>query len=133
MRAAAFTPGLVAGVCVIYAKSVLLAALTLFVSTFATSTIFTLVIAVAVYLIGHLQATAREYWMSGASPSPVARLFLALVSLVFPDLQLFNLVDDIVAGNAIAAGLLVRTLAMGGVYVAVYLALAATVFARKEL
>jgi ABC-type transport system involved in multi-copper enzyme maturation permease subunit len=133
VRAAAFTPGLLAGVLVIYAKAALLSALTLFVSTFASSTIFTIVIVVAVYLIGHMQATAREYWLSGAAPSPWARVLLALVSLVFPDLQLFNLVDDLVAGNALPAALFAKTLAMGGVYVAVYLALAGLVFSKKEL
>ena len=133
VRAAAFTPGLASGFVIVYLKAALLAALTLFVSTFATSTIFTVVIATAVYFIGHLQGTAREYWLSGAAPSPISRIFLALVSLVFPDLQLFNLVDDIVAGTAVPAGLFLRTVGMGVVYVSVYLLLAQLVFARKEL
>jgi ABC-type transport system involved in multi-copper enzyme maturation, permease component len=45
-------------------QSVLLTALTLFVSTFATSTIFTIVVMVFIYFIGHLEATAREYWLT---------------------------------------------------------------------
>jgi hypothetical protein len=53
--------------------------------------------------------------------------------LLFPDLQLFNLTDDVVAGNAVPLTLLFRTTALGSFYVAFYLACAWAVFFRKEL
>ena len=58
---------LLPGIGIIYVKACLLAALTLFISTFATTTIFTTVVMVFVYFIGHLQATAREYWLQANS------------------------------------------------------------------
>ena len=133
LRAAAFNWNLVPGVVIVFLKAALLSALTLFISTFATSGLFTVIIAAAVYFIGHLQATAREYWLGSMDISWLTRGFLALVSLVFPDLQLFNLVDDIVAGNEIAGGLFARTGGLGVLYVAVYFLLAYFVFAKKEL
>ena len=105
VRASAFNANLFSGIAIIYVKACLLAALTLFVSTFATTTIFTTVVMVFVYFIGHLQATAREYWLQTNSAGWITKIFLAFVALLFPDLQLFNLVDDIVAGNAIPLAL----------------------------
>jgi hypothetical protein len=133
IRAAAFNANLSAGLVVIYAKSCLLAALTLFISTFASSTIFTIIVMAFVYFIGHLQAIAREYWLQTNAGSWSTKTFLALVAFIFPDLQSFNLTDDIVAGSAIPFSLLLKTVAMGLFYCAFYLALAWGVFFRKEL
>ena len=133
VRTAAFNVNLLPGIGIIYVKACLLAALTLFVSTFATTTIFTTVLMVFVYFIGHLQATAREYWLQANSAGWVTKIFLALVALFFPDLQLFNLVDDIVAGTAIPLALFCKTSTLGFFYTGFYLLLAWTVFYRKEL
>jgi ABC-type Na+ efflux pump permease subunit len=133
VRASAFNPNLFSGIAVIFAKGCLLAALTLFVSTFATTTIFTTVVMAFVYFIGHLQPIAREYWMQTNSAGWLTKSFLALVALLFPDLQSFNLTDDVVAGNAVPLTLLLKTLAMGLFYTVFYLALAWAAFFRKEL
>lgn len=133
VRAAAFNANLFPGVAVIYVKACLLAALTLFVSTFASSTIFTIIVMAFVYFIGHLEAIAREYWLQRNAATWLTKSFLAVVALLFPDLQSFNLTDDIVAGTAIPAGLLLKTVAMGLFYFGFYLALAWAAFFRKEL
>ncbi len=133
VRASTFNVNLFSGIAVIYAKGCLLAALTLFISTFATSTIFTTIVMAFVYFIGHLQPIAREYWLQTNGDGVFAKTFLALVALIFPDLQLFNLTDDVVAGNAIPAALLLKTIAMGLFYCSVYLAMGWAVFFRKEL
>ena len=118
---------------VILVKAWLLAAMTMFISTFATSTIFTTITAFAVYFIGHLQATAREYWQAADGTGFFSKSALAVVALIFPDLQAFNLVDDIVTGAAIPSAIFWKTLALGAGYIAVYTALAAAVFHHKEL
>jgi ABC-type Na+ efflux pump permease subunit len=133
VRAVAYNANLFPGLAVIYVKSCLLAALTLFVSTFASSTIFTIIVMAFVYFIGHLQAIAREYWLQTNGSTWLTKTFLALVALVFPDLQSFNLTDDIVAGTAIPVSLLLKTVAMAVFYSGFYLALAWGAFFRKEL
>ena len=133
IRASAFNPNLFSGIAIIYAKGCLLAALTLFISTFATSTIFTTIVMAFVYFIGHLQPIAREYWLQSKSAGWLTKTFLAAVALVFPDLQSFNLIDDVVAGNAVPLSLLLKTAAMSAFYTAFYLALAWAAFFRKEL
>ncbi|HEY5770481.1 MAG TPA: ABC transporter permease subunit [Terrimicrobium sp.] len=130
---ATFNANLFPGILIIFVKSVLLASLTLLISTFATSSLFTIMMAAAVYFIGHLQATAREYWLQGIEIKWWTRLLVALVALLFPDLQSFNLADDVIAGAAIPANIFLETFALGWVYTAVYFALSALVFAGREL
>jgi ABC-type Na+ efflux pump permease subunit len=133
VRASAFNVNLLSGIGVIYVKGCLLAALTLLVSTFATTTIFTTIVMAFVYFIGHLQAIAREYWLETNSAGWLTKTFLGLVALLFPDLQLFNLTDDLVAGNAIPLALFAKTVTLGLFYTGFYLLLAWAVFFRKEL
>jgi len=133
VRSSALNIGIFPGIAIIYLKACLIAALTLFVSTFATTNIFTIVVMVFIYFIGHLQALAREYWLQEHSAGWMARLFLMLVALIFPDLQTFNLVDDIVAGAVIPLGLFAKTAALGIFYTTIYASLAAFIFSGKEL
>jgi hypothetical protein len=133
VRASAFNVDIFPGIVIIYLKACLLAALTLFVSTFATTNIFTIVVMAFIYFIGHLQAIAREYWLQAHSSGWITRVFLAVVALLFPDLQAFNLVDDIVAGTAISLGVFFKTAMLGVFYTTIYTLLAAFVFYGKEL
>ena len=130
---ATFNMNLLPGIVIIFIKSSLLASLTLFLSSFATSSIFTIIIAAALYFIGHLQATAREFWLSGVEVEWWSRLLAAGVALLFPDLQAFNLTDDIIAGTAVPLSLFLNTAGLGILYIAVYSALAALVFSGREL
>ena len=133
LKASAFNLNLLPGILLIYLRAALLASLTLFVSTFASSNIFTTVVMVFVYFIGHLQATARTYWLQEHSSGWLAHTFLGLVALVFPDLQPFNLIDDVVAGAAIPLALFARTAVLGCVYTSVYLFFAWAAFHEREL
>lgn len=133
IREAGLTPDFFLAAVVIFFKSMVLAAMTLFLSSFATTSIFTIIIGVVIYFIGHLQATAREYFLAGIDASVPIRIFMGLISLVFPDLQLFNVADDISAGATIPLGLLLQTIGMGALYVTVYGCLACLVFSNKEL
>lgn len=130
---ATFNANLIPGILIIFVKSILLASLTLLISTFATSALFTVMIAAAVYFIGHLQSTAREYWLQGVDIKWWTHISVALVALLFPDLQSFNLTDDVIAGAAIPPGIFLETFALGWIYTAVYFALSALVFAGREL
>jgi hypothetical protein len=130
---ATFNANLMPGIAMIFIKAALLASLTLFLSAFATSSIFTILMATALYFIGHLQATAREYWLAGIDVEWWSRLLAAAVALLFPDLQAFNLTDDIIAGTAIPLALFLNTAALGALYICVYFALAALVFSGREL
>ena len=93
IRASAFDPDLVKAVFLIFVKLALLSAITLLVSTFSTSMIFNVTVALMILIAGHLVGTAKEMWGDNA----VARWLLAII----PDLGSFNVADDIILGNAI--------------------------------
>src|SRR5437764_6507215 len=133
VRSSGLNLDLFPGIIIIYLKACLLAALTLFVSTFATTNIFTIVVMAFIYFIGHLPATARDYCLQEHSSGWITHVFLAIVALLFPDLQAFNLVDDIVAGTAISLGVFLKTAVLGAFYTTIYTLLAVFVFYGKEL
>jgi hypothetical protein len=133
IRATTFTSSLLPCIVVIYLKAALCGAFTLLLSTFATSWIFTIIVSVVVYLIGHVQPIAREYWLASATVGAPTKIFLALVSLIFPDLTAFNLVDDVVAGNAVALALFLKTAALGAIYIIAYFLAGYFMFSDKEL
>jgi ABC-2 type transport system permease protein len=114
-------------------KGIILAALALCISSFATSSIFTISAMAMIYLVGHLEAVAREYWLEQHSAGFYTRALLAVVAFIFPDLQAFNLSDQLIAGAALSSALLVNLVQLGAVYTAAYLLLAIAIFYQREL
>ena len=124
---------LIAAVVLVLAKSAILAAATLCVSAFATSNIFTITAMAMVYLIGHLESIAREYWLQEHAAGWATRTFLAMVAFIFPDLQAFNISDQVIGGIPIPAHLIVQLLGLTTFYVLSYILLATAIFYQREL
>jgi ABC-2 type transport system permease protein len=114
-------------------KAAVLVSLTLCISSFATSNIFTISAMAMVYLIGHLEPIARDYWLHQRAAGWLARTFLAVIAFFFPDLQAFNLSDQIIAGTVVSNLMLVKLLALGGFYIAGYIVIAIAIFSQREL
>ena len=136
VKRAAFSVTLVPAILVIFTKAAVVAAMTLMLSTFATSWIFTVMVSVVVYIIGHVQPIARDYWLSGsplATPSPLLKMFFGLMAVVFPDFQLFNIVDEIVVGNAVPGWMFAQTFGLGFGYVFIFALVGYVLFANREL
>jgi len=131
VRAAAFTANLVPGIAIIYVKAAVCATLTLLLSTFASSSIFTIIVSVVVFIIGHVQPIAREYWITEKGASVAAKIFLPLVALLIPDMRAFDLLDDLASG--IPLDLFLQTAGLGALYVTIYFLVGYFVFAGKEL
>lgn len=121
------------GIAMVYVKACVVAAFTLLLSSFASSSIFAIFTGAAVYFIGHLQATARGFWMSGHHGSWWGDVLAGAVAILFPDLQAFSITDQIVAGVTVPPDLFVRTAALGGLYVALYYLGAVFAFGGREL
>ena len=118
----------------IAAKLFVVCGLAVFFSTLATSTTFVVAMTLMVYLIGHLQSVAREQWLESGEPAAWwIRLFLASVALLVPDFNLYSLIDEIVAGNAVSWRATVEVLAYSSAYVGVLLAAAAWLFEGRDL
>jgi ABC-type Na+ efflux pump permease subunit len=134
IRAQARDPQLVQAVLLVYAKLCMTAGLALFVSTFATSTIFTVATAFLLYLAGHLQATAREAWLeAGASAGLGQQIFLGAVSLLIPDMASYGVVDEIILGHSLPWNQTAGILGYTAVYLTVLLAVSYLIFHDREL
>ena len=116
----------VAGVCC--------AGIALVVSTFASSTLFTIIVSLVVYFIGHAQSLALEYYFPEGQMHGAFQRFLAgIVAVVFPNLQMCNIFDGIITGQAISTSLLFRLIGLTGFYLAIYSMVSWILFAKKEL
>jgi ABC-type Na+ efflux pump permease subunit len=135
IKRSAFNWNLVPAILIILTKSAVCGALTLMLSSFATSWIFTVMISVVIYIIGHVQPIAREAWLAqtGVNPSPLLKTFFGFVSLVFPDFQIFNIVDEIVVGNAVPPWMFGQAFGLGLGYVFVYTLVGYVLFSNREL
>ena len=95
-------PQLIEAILLIFAKLVMTSAIGLLLSTFATSSIFTIVTTFMIYLIGHMESVARAIWLGrGADTSVWQSGLVGLISMVIPDMNSFTIVDEILAGNRV--------------------------------
>jgi ABC-type transport system involved in multi-copper enzyme maturation permease subunit len=126
IHAAVYDANIVKALALAYLKLALLAAITLLVSTFSTSMVFNVAVALMVFFAGHLVGPAKEKWgQSGA-----AQFLLALI----PDLSLFNVTDDVAIGHAgIPWAYVLKVAAYGGMYLMAVLGAAHFIFADREM
>ncbi len=136
IKAGTFTPTLLGGIGVILLRSIVCAALTLMLSCFATSWLFTVIVSLMVILAGHLVPIARSVWQGplGAADAPFhIAILMRLITVFVPDMQLFNIVDDIAVGISVDAGVFLHIAGLGAGYVLVYLLVGWLFFAWREL
>lgn len=127
-------PQLIEAVLLIFAKLIMTAGIGLLVSTFATSSIFTIVTTFMIYLIGHLEGSARAVWLGhGAETSIWLACLVGLISIIIPDMNSFTIVDEILAGNVVPWAHAVSLLGYAAVYLVVLLALSIVIFDFREI
>ena len=127
-------PQLVEALLLIFAKLLLTAGIALLISTFATSPIFTIVTTFMIYLIGHLEGTARAAWLAqGAEGNFLLGLLVGFISMLIPDMNSFTIVDEILAGNLVPWSHALSLLGYAGVYLLVVLGLSVLIFDYREI
>ncbi|MGB1130739.1 MAG: hypothetical protein ACPG4K_11865, partial [Haloferula sp.] len=99
-------------------------------STFSTSTLFTAIVGFLVLFVGFFQADAREYYFNGTGL--LGRLGSATMSIVLPDLQLYNVIDAVIEGKLLTAASLLKVAAVTLFYFVLYTFASWLIFARKE-
>jgi hypothetical protein len=125
IRKEALDPDILKGVILIFIKLTLLAAITLFFSTFSTSMVFNVVMAFMVFFAGHLRGPAAEMWAEH-------RLLQFVLSIV-PDLGSFNVADDIILGNVIPWAHVNEVAIYGLVRLALIVIAAYLIFSKREI
>jgi hypothetical protein len=128
-------PRLLQAVLLLEMKLAVVAAVAVFFSTIATSSTFVMAMTLMVYLIGHLESVAREQWLESGevAASWVAKAFLAVVAFLVPDFNLYNLIDEIIAGNVVSWRSTLEVTGYSAVYIAVLLTAASVLFEGRDI
>jgi ABC-type Na+ efflux pump permease subunit len=127
-------PQLIEAVLLIFSKLLMTTGIALLISTFATSSIFTIITTFMIYLIGHLESTAREFWLaSGASASIWQSALVGFISLLVPDMNSFTIVDEILAGNKVPWSHALSLMGYADVYLIVLLGVSIVIFDYREI
>lgn len=127
------TSSLLAAVFAIGLQAMVLGAITLCVSTFASSGLFTVVVAFVVFFVGYIEPVVVEAWKSSQSMGGMSNALVTAVGIIFPNFQTFNLVDGVVAGETLPPGWFAKITGLALSYVAAYLIAGYLFFADKEL
>lgn len=116
----------------IFLKAAVVAALTMLVSTFASSSLFTMIVSTIIFLVGHFHKLAAGYWIQEMGDSLVTKLLVKPVLLIIPDFRVFNVVEAVVSGQPVAMSAMLTMTGLAALYVAVYSAIALYLFIDKE-
>ncbi len=121
------------GMLAVFLKASVVSALALMVSCFASSTLFTVVVSFCVVIIGHGQAMMREYFLSGKMSSIAENGLAALLAILTPDLGVFDIVDNVIRGEAVTWAAMQVMLGTTAMYVVGYCVVSHLLFVEKEL
>lgn len=119
-----------AAVLVVFFRAVVMASVALLLSTFSTSTLFTAIVGFLVLFIGFFQADAREWYF--ADPGIANRIGSGLMTILLPDLQIYNVIDSIIEGKILGALNLLKLAGATAIYFVIYTFCSWIIFARKE-
>jgi hypothetical protein len=134
IQAAVWQVGLLQVFLLVGAKVLLVAGVALLISTVATSTLFTVAMTLLIYVIGHLQSVAREVWFNAeVAPLWGQKVFAASLAIIIPDFSAYGILDDVLAGHAVAWSHVGQLLAYATLYVGVLMVVAQLVFEEREL
>lgn len=124
--------GLQVAVWSLFLKASVLTTVALLISCFASSTLFTVISTFCIFLVGHGEGMLRDYLFHGGV-SKLEKAIAVLVSIVCPDMSLFDAVDAVIAGKAIPFADVSSMTGIGALYVVGYFIVAHLVFVEKEL
>ena len=129
------TWGLQGAILVIFFEAAIIAALALLVSTFSTSTLFTVVISTLSYFIGNFIADGLDHWQgsSGIDEGSLGDLSTRALFVAFPDFRPFKIVDEVLAGQIFPPDILGSLALSTGLYVGLYVVLSWFIFTYKEI
>ncbi len=122
-------------------KFSLLAGITMLIASFSNTNLYTVILSFFVMIICQLQYIARDSW--GTLDNPIVRGLVWLLSLLFPNLQMFNVGELLIfphtahslpsAPESLPTGAYFGLIAYGLVYTVALLGLSAYSFRHREI
>lgn len=116
----------------VFLKAAVVASLSLLISCFASSTLFTIVVALGFTIAGHGMQLLRDWFLHQLSGF-WERSISGVLTLVCPDLSLFDLVEAAIRGDVIPLTALGSVTGIALLYIVGYTAVAHLFFVEKEL
>lgn len=123
-------PQLAIGALASFLKAAVVSAMAILISTFASSSLFTIISSILFFLIGHAHSMATSFWESGSNG--VVKALTNLVKLFIPDFQIFSFSEGIVQGAAVAPHLVGSMCLLTAGYLFVFVLLSLVIFMYKE-
>lgn len=120
------------GVVAIFFKAAVITALTLMISCFASSTLFTIVISFFITIAGHGQGLIREYFFDGQS-GMMKKILSALLAIVTPDMAIFDIIDNVINGELVTLAAFGMMAGITATYLVGYSVVSHLLFVEKEL
>lgn len=114
-------------------KFSILSAITLFIASFSNTNLYTIVVSFFMLIICQLQYIARDAYTS--IENIAVQWLVRLLSLVFPNFQLFNVGDQLVfdSQKALSEDILLMIAGYGLIYTVAFILLAQVNFKRREI
>lgn len=120
------------GVLAVFLKAAVITAMTLLISCFASSTLFTIVVSFAFTIAGHGQQLIRD-WFLDKMTDVWQKTISGALTIICPDLTLFDLVEASISGVAIPGSAIMSVTGFALLYIIGYTAVAYLFFVEKEL
>jgi ABC-type Na+ efflux pump permease subunit len=105
-----WNPALLTAVGILYLKLLLMIGFTLLLSTVASSLLFTIFTSLMIYVIGHLQSSAREWSTSVDGVSVGLKWAISFAAVIMPDMSFYEGADRILLGATATASIWVQPL-----------------------
>ncbi len=115
-----------------FLKASVVAVVTIFLSTFASSSLFTIIVSVLLFLIGHAHTMATNFWLHQSDTNLFVQMLVKIVKILIPNYQLFSFSEGVVQGEAINYAVVSQMGMLTGGYLVVFLLLSLLVFVDKE-
>lgn len=118
----------------IFLKAMVIASIALLISTFSSSTLFTIIATLVILIIGLIVADAREYVTNMAATGQESKLVSTAItiSILFPDLQFLSIEDGVIDGRTVPFSIMRQIIVIALLYGATYVVLSWFAFRKKE-
>ncbi len=127
-----FHPELAIATLASFMKAAVVASVTILLSTFASSSLFTIIVSVLVFLVGHAHTMATNFWLAETDNSIVTQMLLKLFKIVIPNFQIFSFSEGIVQGATVVPAAIWQMGGLTGAYLIVFMLLSLLTFVDKE-
>jgi ABC-type transport system involved in multi-copper enzyme maturation permease subunit len=121
------------GVVAVFLKAAVITGVALLLSCLASSTLFTVVSAFCIVIIGHGQGLIREFFFERHLSQAGERLASGALAILCPDLGMFDVVENVIGGQLVSLGAMGALAGMTLLYVTGHMVVSYLLFVEKEL